>query len=135
MAALSAPHELAARGPLRIFRWSSGETERRQTHEVTARADTTVLDALVDMQRRADATLAFRYAWRVGMCGSCAMVIDGRERWPCCTRLAQLGRTVTVRPLYHFPLLRDLVVDMKPFTERLRAAGAALAVRRLFGFA
>ena len=41
----------------------------------------TVLDALVDAQRRLDPTLAFRYACRVGMCGSCAMVIDGRERW------------------------------------------------------
>src|SRR4029453_40314 len=85
-------------------------------------------DALVAIQRGQDATLAFRYACRVGMCGSCAMVVNGRERWACRTRLATLSRgPVTVRPLYHFPLLRDLVVDMAPFVERQRATGAALA--------
>jgi len=86
----------------------------------------TVLDALVDTQRRVDPTLAFRYACRVGMCGSCAMVIDGRERWACRTLLKNLGSgPVTVRPLYHFPLIRDLVVDMAPFVEKMVAVGAA----------
>src|SRR5439155_834901 len=75
-------------------------------------------------------TLAFRYACRVGMCGSCAVVVNGRERWACRTRLASLGDgPVSVRPLYHFPLLRDLVVDMAPFVEKLRAVGAALTPR------
>jgi fumarate reductase iron-sulfur subunit len=112
---------------LSVFRWSRGERERWQAFDVDAGPDTTVLDALVDIQRRRDPTLAFRYACRVGMCGSCAMVVSGRERWACRTRLATLGAgPVTVRPLYHFPLLRDLVVDMAPFTERLRGLSAAL---------
>jgi fumarate reductase iron-sulfur subunit len=111
---------------LRIFRWSPGEPERWQAYGVEVGAETTVLDALVDIQRGQDATLAFRYACRVGMCGSCAMVVDGRERWACRTRLSDLGGgQVTVRPLYHFPLLRDLVVDMAPFNARLRAVDAA----------
>ncbi len=60
------------------------------------------------------------------MCGSCAVVVDGRERWACRTRLVTLGAgPVSVRPLYHFPVLRDLVVDMAPFVARQRAAGAA----------
>ncbi|HLF48744.1 MAG TPA: 4Fe-4S dicluster domain-containing protein, partial [Methylomirabilota bacterium] len=55
----------------------------------------------------------------------CAMVIAGRERWACRTLLAPLPRgTVTVRPLYHFPLIRDLVVDMAPFGRKMLAAGA-----------
>ena len=113
---------------LSVFRWSRGERERWQAFDVEAGPDTTVLDALVELQRRRDPTLAFRYACRVGMCGSCAMVVDGRERWACRTRLATLGPgPVTVRPLYHFPLLRDLVVDMAPFTDRLRRVGGALA--------
>ena len=113
---------------LSVFRWSRGEGERWQAFDVEAGPDTTVLDALVELQRRRDPTLAFRYACRVGMCGSCAMVVDGRERWACRTRLATLGPgPVTVRPLYHFPLLRDLVVDMAPFTDRLRRVGGALA--------
>jgi len=113
---------------LSVFRWSRGERERWQAFDVEAGPDTTVLDALVELQRRRAPTLAFRYACRVGMCGSCAMVVDGRERWACRTRLATLGPgPVTVRPLYHFPLLRDLVVDMAPFTDRLRRVGGALA--------
>ena len=112
---------------LSVFRWSRGGRERYQSFTVESGPDTTVLDALVAVQRGQDATLAFRYACRVGMCGSCAMVVNGRERWACRTRLATLGRgPVTVRPLYHFPLLRDLVVDMAPFVERQRAVGAAL---------
>ena len=112
---------------LAVFRWAPGEPERIRAYEVQAVADTTVLDALVAVQREQDPTLALRYACRVGMCGSCAMVVNGRERWACRTRLAALGEgEVTVRPLYHFPLLRDLVVDMAPFTARQRAVGAAL---------
>src|SRR5512132_1310723 len=113
---------------LRCFRWTPGAGERTGACTVTAGADTTVLDALVEIQREQDPTLAFRYACRVGMCGSCAMVVNGRERWACRTRLADLGSgAVRVRPLYDFPLLRDLVVDMMPFVARQRAVGAALA--------
>src|SRR5947207_4266737 len=112
---------------LRVFRWSEGHAERFDDFEVTAGPETTVLDALVEAQRARDSTLAFRYACRVGMCGSCAMVVNGRERWACRTRLATLGPgPIRVRPLYHFPLLRDLVVDMTPFVERQAAIGAAL---------
>lgn len=113
---------------LSVYRFAPGESERVQSYEVVASADTTVLDALVAIQRGDDPTLAFRYACRVGMCGSCAMVVNGRERWACRTRIAALGPgPVSVRPLYHFPVLRDLVVDMAPFVERQRAAGAAFA--------
>ena len=112
---------------LNVFRWSPGEPERIRSYEVEAVADTTVLDALVAIQREQDPTLALRYACRVGMCGSCAMVVNGRERWACRTRLASLGPgPVSVRPLYHFPVLRDLVVDMTPFVVRQRGVGAAL---------
>src|SRR5256884_8782726 len=112
---------------LSVFRWSRGERERWQAFDVDAGPDTTVLDALVEIQRTQDPTLAFRYACRVGMCGSCAMVVNGRERWACRTRLGSLGQgPISVRPLYHFPLLRDLVVDMTPFAAQLRDVGAAL---------
>lgn len=113
---------------VRALRWAPGQGERRQDYRVSAATDTTVLDALVDIQRTQDQTLAFRYACRVGMCGSCAMVINGRERWACRTRLASLRTDVVdVRPLYHLPLLRDLVVDMAPFHARLRDLQGALA--------
>ena len=109
-----------------MLRWSPGADERWQEYAVEASADTTVLDALVEIQRGQDPGLAFRYACRVGMCGSCGVVVNGRERWACRTPLSTLGPgRITVRPLYHFPVLRDLVVDMAPFTARMRAVGAA----------
>src|SRR2546423_660807 len=113
---------------LRVFRWSERDAERLDDFEVTAGPETTVLAALVEAQRARDSTLAFRYACRVGMCGSCAMVVNGRERWACRTRLASLDTgAVTVRPLYHLPLIRDLVVDMAPFNARMAAVAGALA--------
>jgi fumarate reductase iron-sulfur subunit len=112
---------------LNVYRFTPGEPERMQGYDVEAGADTTVLDALVTIQREQDSSLALRYACRVGMCGSCAVVVNGRERWACRTRLSALGGgAVSVRPLYHFPLLRDLVVDMAPFVERQIAIGSAL---------
>jgi fumarate reductase iron-sulfur subunit len=115
---------------LRVYRFPADEAEGLAEYRVAAAADTTVLDALVEIQRTQDPTLAFRYACRVGMCGSCAMVVNGRERWACRTRLQSLGSgPVKVRPLYHFPLLRDLVVDMRPFAAKLGDAGAALTPR------
>jgi len=111
---------------LKVFRWAPGSRERLQRYWVPAKEGMTVLDALVDAQRRLDPTLAFRYACRVGMCGSCGMVINGRERWACRTLLRSLARgPITVRPLYHFPLIRDLVVDMAPFKEKMTQVGGA----------
>lgn len=112
---------------MQVYRFATGAAERVQSYEVSVSADTTVLDALVAIQRGEDPTLAFRYACRVGMCGSCAMVVNGRERWACRTRVVALGPgPISVRPLYHLPVLRDLVVDMAPFAARQRAVGAAL---------
>jgi len=98
---------------------------------VRARQGMTVLDALVEVQRGTDPTLAFRYACRVGMCGSCGMVVNGRERWACRTLLSRLERgPVTVRPLYHFPLIRDLVVDMEPIKRKMLESKAVFVPRR-----
>lgn len=113
---------------LKVFRWAPGSRERLQRYWVPAKEGMTVLDALVDAQRRLDPTLAFRYACRVGMCGSCAMVVNGRERWACRTLLRSLrSGIVTVRPLYHFPLIRDLVVDMAPLSEQMARVGGAFS--------
>lgn len=109
---------------LKVFRWSPGLRERIQRFWVPAKEGMTVLDALLDAQRRLDPTLAFRYACRVGMCGSCGMVVNGRERWACRTLLKTLrSGIVTVRPLYHFPLVRDLVVDLAPLAEQTARVG------------
>lgn len=115
---------------VRVFRYdpAEGAVGRYDSFQVPVGEQTTVLDALAWIQATQDPTLAFRYACRVGMCGSCAMVVNGRERWTCRTRLGDLGgEGVTVRPLYHFPLVKDLVVDMAPFRERMERVGAVYA--------
>ena len=85
-----------------------------------------VLDALLYVRHNLDSTLGFRYACRAGMCGSCAVVINGREGLACQTTVASLGaRTVSVGPLRSLPVQKDLMVDMKPFFDSFKRAGAA----------
>lgn len=110
---------------LQVSLWRGAASGGYRTYEVPRQESQSVLDVVTYIQRSIDPTLSYRFACRVGMCGSCAMVIAGRERWACRTLLARLPRgTVTVRPLYHFPLIRDLVVDMAPFGRKMLAAGA-----------
>jgi len=76
----------------------------------------TMLDVLLRIQREQDPTIAFRFACRVAMCGSCGMVINGREALACKTNVSDIppGKEITIRPLNHFPIIKDLVVDMEP---------------------
>ncbi len=76
----------------------------------------TMLDVLLRIQREQDPTISFRFACRVAMCGSCGMVINGREALACKTNVSDIppGKEITLRPLNHFPIIKDLVVDMEP---------------------
>jgi succinate dehydrogenase / fumarate reductase iron-sulfur subunit len=101
----------------RIYRFDpgSGEKPRMQDYDVALeQADVMLLDALVRIKAQDD-TLAFRRSCREGVCGSDAMNINGRNGLACVTRLADLREPVTIRPLPSFPVIRDLVVDMKRF--------------------
>src|SRR5947207_10450203 len=80
----------------------------------------TMLDVLLRRHREQDFSIAFRFACRVAMCGSCGMVINGRERLACKTNVSDIraGDEITLRPMNHFPVIKDLVVDMDPlFTQ------------------
>ncbi len=83
---------------------------------------TTMLDVLLRIQREQDPTIAFRFACRVNMCGSCGMVINGRERLACKVNVADIpeGHEITLRPMNHFPVIKDLVVDMDPLFAKFR---------------
>ena len=79
----------------------------------------TILEALLCIQAEQDGSLAFRYACRGAVCGSCAMVINGRIDLACRTQVHGLEtKTITVEPLPNLPMLKDLVVDTKPFFEK-----------------
>jgi succinate dehydrogenase / fumarate reductase iron-sulfur subunit len=85
---------------------------------------TTILDVLLRIQKEQDSSLSFRYACRVNMCGSCGMVINGREGLACKTNVSDLprDREITIRPLNHFPVIKDLVVDLEPFFRKFEQA-------------
>jgi fumarate reductase iron-sulfur subunit len=113
---------------LRVEVWRGGRDGRFQSFELPRRASQTVLDVVTEIQREQDATLSYRFACRVGMCGSCAMVVNGRPRWTCRTRVAQVagaGGVLRLEPLRNFPVVKDLVVDMAEFFDKWRAAKGA----------
>jgi len=86
----------------------------------------TVLDLVTWIQRHRDPSLAYRFACRVGMCGSCAMTVNGRPRWTCRTRVEEVAEDGRLRlaPLANFPVIKDLAVDMEPFFARHEKAAA-----------
>lgn len=86
----------------------------------------TVLDALFLAQREVDGTLAFRCACRVGMCGTCAVLVNRIPRLACSTRVKTLDSDlVTVEPLPHYPVIRDVAVSLAPFFAVWRRARPA----------
>jgi succinate dehydrogenase/fumarate reductase iron-sulfur protein len=81
----------------------------------------TVLDALFKIQQTHDKTLSFRYSCRLAMCGSCALVMNGRERLACKTLVKNLGSgPIRLEPLRHIPVIKDLTVDLKFLLKRLK---------------
>jgi len=74
-----------------------------------------LLDALLALQRGPCPDLAVRYSCRVGMCGSCAMVVNGRECLACSTLVRTVGERLQFEPLRNLPVTRDLAVDLAPF--------------------
>ncbi len=74
-----------------------------------------VLDALIQIKNKTDSTLTFRRSCREGVCGSCAMNIDGRNTLACTNALKGCGDTVRIYPLPHLPVVKDLVSDLTHF--------------------
>jgi len=102
---------------------ASGET-RLQLYELELRREATLLDCLEQIKDELDGTLAFRRSCREGICGSCAVRIDGRTALACRTPVAELvagGRLPTIAPIGNLPVVRDLVVEMEPMWQKMRA--------------
>jgi fumarate reductase iron-sulfur subunit len=92
-----------------------------QEFDVPRHASQTVLDVVTYIQRELDPTLAYRFACRVGMCGSCAMTVNGAPRWTCRTHVDVVlkeKKEITIGPLRNLPVIRDLVTDMREFFDK-----------------
>ncbi|MBI2321251.1 MAG: succinate dehydrogenase/fumarate reductase iron-sulfur subunit [Chloroflexi bacterium] len=96
-----------------------GKRPRFDSFELETYPKMSVLDALFEAQRQHDRTLTFRCSCRIGVCGTCAVVINDHEGLACQTRVASLPtRTITVQPLRNLPVVKDLATDMEPFFQR-----------------
>jgi fumarate reductase iron-sulfur subunit len=123
---------MGRRGSLEVSLWRGAAAGRYVRYQVPRQDSQTVLDVVTYVQRHLDPTLAYRFACRVGMCGSCAMTVNGRPRWTCRThvdRVARDGR-LSIAPLQNLPVIKDLVTDMTPFFEKWQRAHGAFVPSR-----
>lgn len=117
----STPHETMR---LEVFRYSpeKDEAPRFQTYEVPFRKDWVVLDALNYIKDQSDGTLTFRWSCRMGVCGSCGMMVNGIPKLSCAAFLRDYyPHPIRVEPLANFPVLRDLVFKLDSFIEKLKS--------------
>ena len=90
-------------------------------YEVPFRKDWVILDALNHIKDRLDGSLSYRWSCRMGICGSCGMMVDGEPKLTCATFLSSYAPgPVRVEPLRNFPIIRDLVIEMTDFMVKLR---------------
>src|SRR5215475_12661210 len=102
-----------ARSELTVSLWRGAQEGRYESYNVPLRENQTVLDVVTFVQRHLDPTLSYRFACRVGVCGSCAMTVNGRPRWTCRTHVASVaaGGRLEIGPLANLPVIKDLATD------------------------
>jgi succinate dehydrogenase / fumarate reductase, iron-sulfur subunit len=106
----------------KVYRYDpdSGANPRVDTYEIDmAACGPMVLDALIKIKNEVDPTLTFRRSCREGICGSCAMNIDGTNTLACTKACSEIKGDVKVLPLPHMPVVKDLVPDLTHFYAQL----------------
>ena len=102
------------------YRPERDKTPTTQDYEIPLRKDWSVLDALNHIKDHVDGTLSYRWSCRMGICGSCGMTVDGEPKLACGTFLTDYAPgPVRVEPLSNFPVVRDLVVEIGDFMDKL----------------
>jgi len=109
---------------LKVKVWRGATDGSFVEYEVPRSANQTVLDVVTYIQRKIDPTLSYRFACRVGMCGSCAMTVNGKARWTCRTHVAKIAdqNTLEIAPLDNLPIIKDLATDMREFFDKMSKA-------------
>jgi succinate dehydrogenase / fumarate reductase iron-sulfur subunit len=98
-----------------VYRWSPDDDENPRVDRYEIDLDACgpmVLDALIKIENEIDATLTFRRSCREGVCGSCAMNIDGTNTLACTKFIDEIDGEVPIYPLPHMPVVKDLVPDL-----------------------
>src|SRR4051794_5066926 len=114
---------------LEVSLWRGGAGGQYVDYSVPQRANQTVLDVVTFVQRHLDATVSYPFAGRVGMCGSCAMTVNGKPRWACRTHVSKVagGGKLTIGPLANLPVIKDLAGDMREFFQKWQKAKGVFA--------
>lgn len=107
--------------PVKIYRYCGKKDNAPSvvTYYVNKSGVNMVLDLLIKIQEEIDPTLTFRRSCREGVCGSCAMNIDGVNTLACITPCTKKNKKITIYPLPHLPVIRDLVVDLSSFYAQI----------------
>ena len=108
----------------KIYRWNpdDGQNPRIDTYHVDMdKCGPMVLDALIKIKNEHDPTLTFRRSCREGICGSCAMNIDGTNTLACLKACDEVKGDVKIYPLPHMPVVKDLVPDLTRFYAQHRS--------------
>jgi fumarate reductase iron-sulfur subunit len=109
---------------LKVKVWRGAEQGEFVEYLVPRNPNQTVLDVVTHIQRKIDPTLSYRFACRVGMCGSCAMTVNGVARWTCRTHVSKIveGDSLEIAPLNNLPVIKDLATDMREFFNKWKGA-------------
>src|SRR5437667_10702335 len=103
------------------YRTEQGSEPTFDSFEVPFRKDWVILDALNYIKDKLDGSLSYRWSCRMGVCGSCGMMVNGEPKLTCATFLSHyLPGPVRVEPLQYFPVVRDLVVELSDFLRKLK---------------
>lgn len=111
---------------LNVKVWRGKEVGGFTTYKVPRNESQTVLDVVTYIQRHLEPSLSYRFACRVGMCGSCAMTVNGKARWTCRTHISKVAPKgeLEIAPLSNLPVIKDLATDMSEFFDKwARAKG------------
>ena len=114
---------------LEVFRYRPEEEDEPtwQVYEVPFNRDWVVLDALNYIKDELDGTLTYRWSCRMGVCGSCGMMVNGEPKLTCAAFLRDYyPERIRVEPLAYFPVIRDLVINLDSFLDKLDAVKAWL---------
>ena len=117
----AAPEGAKNKRTFRIYRWNPDDKNnpRLDSYEIDMdKCGPMVLDALIHIKNNIDATLTFRRSCREGICGSCAMNIDGTNTLACTKYISDVKGDVKIYPLPHMPVVKDLVPDLStPYAQ------------------
>ncbi|GIW79016.1 MAG: fumarate reductase iron-sulfur subunit [Gemmatales bacterium] len=114
---------------LEVFRYLPEQSDepKYQKYDVPYREDWVVLDALNYIKDHIDGSLSYRWSCRMGVCGSCGMMVNGEPRLTCAAFLRDFyPQPIRVEPLTNFPVIRDLIINLEDFLHKLKEVKAWL---------